>query len=75
MEWLEGEELGARISRGPLEAADPVALSIAVADGLGFLHERGIVHRDLKLLRMRGSGADTFVAESRVYFLRHPLFS
>jgi len=48
MEWLDGEDLAARLERGPLAAGDAVALMIAVADALGALHERGIVHRDLK---------------------------
>ncbi|WP_437611104.1 protein kinase [Sorangium sp. So ce834] len=48
MEWLEGEDLAARLARGPLEIDESVALATAVADILGFAHERGVVHRDLK---------------------------
>jgi hypothetical protein len=48
MEWLEGEDLAARLSRGPLAIDEGVALAIAVAEVLGFAHERGVVHRDLK---------------------------
>ncbi|MDI1435056.1 serine/threonine-protein kinase [Polyangium sorediatum] len=48
MEWLEGEDLGARLARGPLDLADVGPLIVEVAEALGALHERGIVHRDLK---------------------------
>ncbi|WP_437940582.1 protein kinase domain-containing protein [Sorangium sp. So ce341] len=48
MEWLEGEDLGARISRGRLEPTAALRLLIRVADGLAFAHAQGIVHRDIK---------------------------
>lgn len=48
MEWLEGEDLSARLSRGPLGLSDSVKLAIAAAEALGFAHARGVIHRDLK---------------------------
>jgi len=48
MEWLEGEELLARLDRGPLDIAESVTLARGVAEALGFAHARGVVHRDLK---------------------------
>ena len=48
MEWLEGEDLASRLSRGPLEPREVVALGLAVARALGEAHARGIVHRDVK---------------------------
>ena len=48
MEWLEGEDLAARLARGRLGAQDSVSLAITVAEALSVLHDRGIVHRDLK---------------------------
>jgi eukaryotic-like serine/threonine-protein kinase len=48
MEWLEGEDLAERLSRGPLAVADVLRLGLRVADALGAVHARGIVHRDLK---------------------------
>jgi Tol biopolymer transport system component/predicted Ser/Thr protein kinase len=48
MEYLEGESLAQRISRGaiPLEEALPIA--IAIADALDKAHNKGVTHRDLK---------------------------
>ncbi|WP_437995495.1 protein kinase [Sorangium sp. So ce185] len=48
MEWLEGEDLAARLARGRLEVEESVALAASVADTLAFAHGRGVVHRDLK---------------------------
>ena len=49
MEWLEGEDLGRRLVRGPLDVAEALALGERVADALGAAHAQGIcVHRDLK---------------------------
>jgi tetratricopeptide (TPR) repeat protein len=48
MEWLEGEDLAARLSRGPLAIDESVSLALCVAEALAFAHERGVVHRDLK---------------------------
>jgi hypothetical protein len=48
MEWLEGEDLGHRLERGPLAMGEAVTLATRVAEALGAAHARGIVHRDLK---------------------------
>jgi len=48
MELLDGEELGSRLARAPLTAAEAVQLATRVAEALGAAHARGIVHRDLK---------------------------
>jgi hypothetical protein len=48
MEWLDGEPLGARIDRGPLSAAETMAILDVVCDALEAAHEHGVVHRDLK---------------------------
>ena len=48
MEWLEGEDLARRLTRGALTAAEAIDLVRRVADGLSALHARGGVHRDLK---------------------------
>lgn len=48
MEWLEGEDLARRLSRGPLSVEESLSLLRAAARALAVLHVHGIVHRDLK---------------------------
>ena len=48
MELLRGEDLGKVVTRGPLPAADVVALLMQAASALDRMHAHGIVHRDLK---------------------------
>ena len=48
MEWLQGQDLGERLLRGPLSLRDCVRLLDQVADGLSVAHRRGVIHRDLK---------------------------
>ncbi len=48
MELLDGESLGDRIRRGPLDIGTVLRLGIQIADALESAHSKGIVHRDLK---------------------------
>ncbi len=48
MEFLEGESLAARISRGPLPIPEAVDVSLQILSALEALHREGVVHRDLK---------------------------
>jgi Tol biopolymer transport system component/tRNA A-37 threonylcarbamoyl transferase component Bud32 len=48
MEFLEGETLAARLSRGPLPVAEVFPIAIQIADALDVAHGCGIVHRDIK---------------------------
>ncbi len=48
LEYIEGETLDARISRGPLPIDDAIEIAIHIADALESAHEKGVIHRDLK---------------------------
>jgi non-specific serine/threonine protein kinase len=48
LEFLAGGTLGTRLERGPLPAADALALLGQVADAMAAAHAKGVVHRDLK---------------------------
>jgi serine/threonine protein kinase/tetratricopeptide (TPR) repeat protein len=48
MEYLEGETLSSRLSKGPLPIDQVLFYAIEIADALDAAHAAGIVHRDLK---------------------------
>ena len=48
MELADGEDLSARIARGPIPVAEALPLARQIVDALEAAHEFGIVHRDLK---------------------------
>ena len=48
MELAEGETLAERIARGPIPAAEALAIVRQIAEALEAAHDKGIVHRDLK---------------------------
>src|SRR6478736_5838057 len=48
MELLEGESLGDRIRRGPLDIDSVLTVGVQIVDALESAHSKGIVHRDLK---------------------------
>ena len=48
MEFVPGDDLAVRLTRGPVPVDEAIALAKLIAEGLEYAHERGIVHRDLK---------------------------
>jgi hypothetical protein len=49
MEWLDGEDLAARLDTRPgLSVHDSIVVATRAAEGLAAAHARGIVHRDIK---------------------------
>jgi serine/threonine protein kinase len=48
MELLHGQNLRARLRRGPLPAAECIDYARGIAAGLRAVHDQGIIHRDLK---------------------------
>ncbi|MGZ3450735.1 MAG: serine/threonine-protein kinase [Polyangiales bacterium] len=48
MEWLDGEDLAARLRPGPLRLREALIVAQKTGEALGELHRRGLVHRDVK---------------------------
>jgi serine/threonine protein kinase len=48
MDFLRGEDLAARIKRGPLAVGEAVDIILGVCAGMHACHSVGIIHRDLK---------------------------
>ncbi len=48
MELVEGDDLAARISQGPMPVVEALETARQIAEALEAAHEKGIVHRDLK---------------------------
>lgn len=47
-EYLDGKDVGELVKMRALGPADTIRLGIQVATGLKFLHERGVIHCDIK---------------------------
>jgi serine/threonine-protein kinase len=48
VELAEGEDLAARIARGPVPLDEALPTALQIAEALEAAHEKGIIHRDLK---------------------------
>jgi len=48
MELLDGSELSVRMDKSSIPVREAVSIAEQVAEGLGFAHENGVIHRDIK---------------------------
>jgi len=48
MPFIDGESLGARLTRGPMTYREAIDVLRDVAKALAFAHARGVIHRDIK---------------------------
>ncbi len=48
LEYLEGQDLGERLSERRLNLQEALRISLAIAEGLAEAHSHGVLHRDLK---------------------------
>jgi len=48
LEFVDGETLDERISRGPIPVDEALAIAKQITEALEIAHEKGIIHRDLK---------------------------
>ena len=75
MELLEGQDLRSRIRQGEIPPMEAVEIALQVADGLGFAHEFGVVHRDVKpgniMLLERGAVKIMDFGIARMRFAEH----
>jgi Tol biopolymer transport system component len=53
MELIPGEDLAARLTRGPLPVDEAIDFARQTAEALEAAHERGVIHRDLKPANIR----------------------
>ncbi|XYH97543.1 serine/threonine-protein kinase PknK [Sorangium sp. So ce1128] len=63
MEWLDGEDLAARLARAELTVAESLTLARRMAGALAAVHALGVVHRDIK-------PSNIFLCEGRVELAR-----
>ena len=63
MRLVEGTDLGAQLSHGPLEIPSATDVATLVAGALDAAHERGLVHRDVKPANVLIAADDVFLTD------------
>ncbi|MEZ6185963.1 MAG: serine/threonine-protein kinase [Planctomycetota bacterium] len=63
MEFVHGETLAERLRRGPLSIPDAVRLGQQLASALRYVHDCGLLHRDLKPDNVLLRGADALLTD------------
>ncbi len=58
MEFIEGEELSKKVSKGKLETLQALDYAVQIAEGLKAAHQKGIVHRDIKSQNIMITGSN-----------------
>jgi len=58
MELVDGDDLAARIRRGPIPVRDTIAIAAQITQALDAAHAQSVIHRDLKPanVKVRGDG-------------------
>ncbi len=72
MEYLEGETLAARSTKGPLPTEQVLRYATEIADALDKAHRKGITHRDLKPGNIMITKAGTKLLDFGLAKLKHP---
>ncbi|HEY6461290.1 MAG TPA: serine/threonine-protein kinase, partial [Polyangiaceae bacterium] len=73
MEWLDGQDLRAKLAAGPLSVRDALALVRAAAEALAVAHARGIVHRDVNPRTLFLAGGDPRTVKVLDFGIARPL--
>ena len=72
MEYLEGETLAARLTKGALPLDQALRYGVEIADALDKAHRKGITHRDLKPGNIMITKAGTKLLDFGLAKLREP---
>ena len=72
MEYLEGETLAARLTKGALPLDQALRYGVEIADALDKAHRKGITHRDLKPGNIMITKAGTKLLDFGLAELREP---